>query len=367
MSGCWNGPASNFLFQKRHARLSKVGHRETFQFVVFHAFWEESPWFLLERRREPASIRCKHNLNHKVAGRLCFLMPRDHRAVTPLAMSHIRSRSVQTTLRSPPLPYHLFIMAFPPDPTAEGQTTAEASAADADTGEPAQKRARPNANTPSGGDAAASTNNDQAEGIGTADKTRLYSCGKCSKSYARLDHLSRHVRMHTQEKPYQCQGENASPILPACAPDLFRRHDGIYPIEACLQHQHAERTDPSRSTVCTKAFARADLLKRHSLGHNKDDQQSKPSIVQHSRVSQACEACAGLHLKCEEEKPCKRCSKKGIKCNYTSNYLPNDIQQSPPRHSPSQEQHSQQVHHRYPQQQQQQQPQQQQYSEHVHP
>ncbi|KAF2769714.1 hypothetical protein EJ03DRAFT_260338, partial [Teratosphaeria nubilosa] len=53
---------------------------------------------------------------------------------------------------------------------------------------------------------------------------RLYSCGKCSKSYARLDHLSRHVRMHTQEKPYQCQ-------------------------------------------VCTKAFARADLLKRHTLGH----------------------------------------------------------------------------------------------------
>ncbi|KXL48662.1 hypothetical protein M433DRAFT_38179, partial [Acidomyces richmondensis BFW] len=54
---------------------------------------------------------------------------------------------------------------------------------------------------------------------------RLYSCGKCSKSYARLDHLSRHVRMHTQEKPYQCQ-------------------------------------------VCTKAFARADLLKRHTLGHS---------------------------------------------------------------------------------------------------
>lgn len=24
---------------------------------------------------------------------------------------------------------------------------------------------------------------------------RLYSCGKCAKSYARLDHLSRHVRM----------------------------------------------------------------------------------------------------------------------------------------------------------------------------
>lgn len=80
---------------------------------------------------------------------------------------------------------------------------------------------------------------------------RLYSCGKCSKSYTRLDHLSRHVRMHTQEKPYQCH-------------------------------------------ICTKAFARADLLKRHALGHAKDDPHAKPTIVQHSRVSQACEACAGL-------------------------------------------------------------------------
>lgn len=123
------------------------------------------------------------------------------------------------------------------------------------------------------------------------------------------------------------------------------------------------------SIVCTKAFARADLLKRHSLGHNKDDPQSKPSIVQHSRVSQACEACAGLHLKCEEEKPCKRCSKKGIQCNYTPNYLPNDMQQSPPQHSPTQEQHSQPAHHPYHQQQQQQQPQHQQqhYSENINP
>ncbi|EMC94132.1 hypothetical protein BAUCODRAFT_55242, partial [Baudoinia panamericana UAMH 10762] len=106
---------------------------------------------------------------------------------------------------------------------------------------------------------------------------RLYSCGKCSKSYARLDHLSRHVRMHTQEKPYQCQ-------------------------------------------ICTKAFARADLLKRHTLGHSKDDPNTKPAAVQHSRVSQACEACAGLHLRCEEEKPCKRCMKKGIACNFTQSY-----------------------------------------------
>jgi len=96
--------------------------------------------------------------------------------------------------------------------------------------------------------------------------------------------------MHTQEKPYQCQ-------------------------------------------VCTKAFARADLLKRHTLGHNKDDPQAKPALVQHSRVSQACEACAGLHLKCEEEKPCKRCTKKNMHCNFTANFAPPNAVAHSPEHA----------------------------------
>lgn len=165
-------------------------------------------------------------------------------------------------------------------------------------GEPAPKRQRSSAegsnvdggSGPSPSEEAATNGNssrpyDNGTGTGQNGQTgqppnpRLYSCGKCSKSYARLDHLSRHVRMHTQEKPYQCQ-------------------------------------------ICTKAFARADLLKRHTLGHSKDDPQQKAPVIQHSRVSQACEACASLHLKCEEEKPCKRCTKKSIQCNFTANLGP---------------------------------------------
>lgn len=146
-------------------------------------------------------------------------------------------------------------------------------------------------------------------GATTTTAPRLYSCGKCSKSYVRLDHLSRHVRMHTNEKPYIC-------------------------------------------TICTKAFARADLLKRHTLGHAKDDPQTssnRPALgVQHSRVSQACEACAGLHLKCEEEKPCRRCAKKGIQCNYTASFGPGEMQQQPqsqslPQHHSSPMQHQSQA------------------------
>ncbi|KAK3686927.1 hypothetical protein LTR37_019325 [Vermiconidia calcicola] len=174
--------------------------------------------------------------------------------------------------------------------TPEDQFEAQVSSqtGDNDGGEPPSKRARSSVENTSGD----SQHENGANGLSSSPNgnmpqpnARLYSCGKCSKSYARLDHLSRHVRMHTQEKPYQCQ-------------------------------------------VCSKAFARADLLKRHTLGHSKDDPLSKPTIIQHTRVSQACEACAGLHLKCEEEKPCKRCTKKGITCNF-SNFPQTIMEQSP--------------------------------------
>lgn len=183
-----------------------------------------------------------------------------------------------------------------PSPAAETHSVVKA-APDDDSGEPALKRVRSGPDEQYGSSANEASLDANGNGNTTPQgNARLYSCGKCSKSYARLDHLSRHVRMHTQEKPYQCQ-------------------------------------------VCTKAFARADLLKRHTLGHSKDDPQSKPTIIQHNRVSQACEACAGLHLKCEEEKPCKRCIKKGMTCNFTANFAvpPPDAmqlpQQSPPQHN----------------------------------
>ncbi|KXS94312.1 hypothetical protein AC578_10819 [Pseudocercospora eumusae] len=201
-----------------------------------------------------------------------------------------------------PYPAAGTLMKSPPSPTTAGAAVAVAVDA-ADNDERATKR--PRTDEAAAGDAAsasapasASNGTTGANGgngttiAGVQPAQRLYSCGKCSKSYARLDHLSRHVRMHTQEKPYACQ-------------------------------------------ICTKAFARADLLKRHTLGHSKDDPQSKPTIIQHSRVSQACEACAALHLKCEEEKPCKRCTKKGIACNYTANFGPSDIHHSPTQHANS--------------------------------
>ncbi|KAF2152842.1 hypothetical protein K461DRAFT_293162 [Myriangium duriaei CBS 260.36] len=109
---------------------------------------------------------------------------------------------------------------------------------------------------------------------------RLFRCGDCDKAYTRIDHLARHVRQHTQERPYQCQ-------------------------------------------VCNKSFARPDLLRRHLTIHNsprprapaRTDSEASPRVVR------ACETCAAIHLKCDNEKPCSRCRSKDIECQYPSNVL----------------------------------------------
>ncbi|KAL3471864.1 hypothetical protein BJX99DRAFT_250148 [Aspergillus californicus] len=100
--------------------------------------------------------------------------------------------------------------------------------------------------------------------------------GACRKSYNRADHLIRHVRSHTREKPYICQ-------------------------------------------VCSKGFSRPDLLKRHAAGHShsQEGKRKRPSpYAKNGRVSQACKACATSKLKCDEEKPCRRCRDRKLFCDW---------------------------------------------------
>ncbi|KAM5345114.1 hypothetical protein ACJ41O_010976 [Fusarium nematophilum] len=108
----------------------------------------------------------------------------------------------------------------------------------------------------------------------------MFQCGSCKKNYKRLDHLARHVRSHTQTKPYKCH-------------------------------------------ICPKAFTRPDLLKRHVGAHDSQkgtvDERSIPETRYIAgRVTQACRACASNHLRCTEEKPCRRCEEKGIECRWNS-------------------------------------------------
>ncbi|KAI5194028.1 hypothetical protein E4T39_08818 [Aureobasidium subglaciale] len=107
--------------------------------------------------------------------------------------------------------------------------------------------------------------------------TPLFQCTVCQRAFSRIDHLSRHVRTHTLEKPYNCE-------------------------------------------FCDKKFARVDLLKRHACRHApySDSRASKSHLGVASRVGQACKACAASKIKCTDSKPCHRCVNKNIACEVDS-------------------------------------------------
>ncbi|KAJ4162845.1 hypothetical protein NW754_014263 [Fusarium falciforme] len=126
----------------------------------------------------------------------------------------------------------------------------------------------------------------------------MFQCGSCQKSYKRLDHLARHVRSHTQTKPYKCH-------------------------------------------VCPKAFTRPDLLKRHVAGHGSQAGESNGGSVGETRfmpgrVTKACKACASNHLRCSEEKPCRRCQEKGLECRWPGS-TDVDMVMTPPETCPQED------------------------------
>jgi hypothetical protein len=58
--------------------------------------------------------------------------------------------------------------------------------------------------------------------------------------------------------------------------------------------------------ICTKAFSRADLLKRHRANHFEENGTKRRRINSSpgaGRVAHACQACAKARVKCEEAKP----------------------------------------------------------------
>lgn len=61
------------------------------------------------------------------------------------------------------------------------------------------------------------------------------------------------------------------------------------------------------------------MLKRHATGHAHDRDRKRKrssSVAKQSRVSQACKACASSKLKCDEEKPCRRCRERSLHCDW---------------------------------------------------
>jgi len=93
-------------------------------------------------------------------------------------------------------------------------------------------------------------------------------CSICGRGFGKQEHLVRHMRIHTRERPYPC---------------------------------------PS----CHKSFSRRDVLTRHIAAHN-----DHSDITTQLPASRACFRCASDRVKCSRGPKCSRCLQRGYSCQY---------------------------------------------------
>ncbi|RAQ69503.1 C6 and C2H2 transcription factor [Aspergillus flavus] len=125
-------------------------------------------------------------------------------------------------------------------------------------------------------------------------RTGFYQCGVCRKHYARPDHLIRHVRSRKSIDPERGINGLVTEELIAIAP---------------VRYLGQTVSDP---------FADSDLLRRHARGHFSGQRDSRLSTASamRGRVSRACKNCALSKLKCDDQKPCRRCVKRNLECHW---------------------------------------------------
>ncbi|KAL4798793.1 hypothetical protein BDV19DRAFT_402143 [Aspergillus venezuelensis] len=134
----------------------------------------------------------------------------------------------------------------------------------------------------------------------------LFQCGICPQSFTRIDHLGRHVRSRTSS------GCLSGPLF------QFRQ-------QADLMGQTPKRNHTDARCAINDSVEY--LLSRHASLHSAQ-KVNTPRKRRHNailRASQACEACAVDHLRCDNEKPCRRCQRRGIICS-----LPTQVEEGAP-------------------------------------
>lgn len=96
-----------------------------------------------------------------------------------------------------------------------------------------------------------------------------HNCDVCKKTFARLEHLRRHLKIHEDARPFGCQH-------------------------------------------CKKSFSRRDAATRHEQTHQ------RPSSGDGRKLSlrRACLACSTARVFCPGGNPCATCSSKGRECTY---------------------------------------------------
>ncbi|KAF9491671.1 hypothetical protein BDN71DRAFT_1592166 [Pleurotus eryngii] len=107
-----------------------------------------------------------------------------------------------------------------------------------------------------------------------------HQCSVCQATFTRPQHVARHMRSHTGDKPYKCE-------------------------------------------FCGDQFARSDLLSRHV---NKSHASEKPiagsSTTRKKAASrattsrQSCDQCVESNLFCDGSNPCSKCTQRAVRCTF---------------------------------------------------
>ncbi|KAE8372645.1 C2H2 type zinc finger domain protein [Aspergillus bertholletiae] len=100
-------------------------------------------------------------------------------------------------------------------------------------------------------------------------------CSVCHSTFRRPEHLKRHFRSHTKEKPFEC-------------------------------------------TQCGRHFSRTDTLHRHELSHHTLGPEGGKDRTHRITVKtfRACFKCAVARVRCSGGTPCIRCDNRSLECQY---------------------------------------------------
>ncbi|KAI8150183.1 hypothetical protein BJV82DRAFT_586178 [Fennellomyces sp. T-0311] len=126
----------------------------------------------------------------------------------------------------------------------------------------------------------------------TESKPKLFQCkgfGDCHMVFTRSEHLARHTRKHTGEKPYQC-------VVPGCT-RMFSRFDNM------MQHTQTHRPTHQRKQQQDQQTYQGGLMSPVSLGSPEqphwEDDESDEDVPKQRRLSVA-DLCNPIHLTLDE-------------------------------------------------------------------
>ncbi|KAI0247692.1 hypothetical protein BJV78DRAFT_898758 [Lactifluus subvellereus] len=110
-----------------------------------------------------------------------------------------------------------------------------------------------------------------------------HKCPVCQATFTRPQHVARHMRSHTGDRPYKCQH---------CG-DQFARSD--------LLSRHVNKCHPNEKPLVSSAPSR---------------RKGSASASRATTSKQACDQCVQSSLPCDGANPCSKCVHRKTRCTY---------------------------------------------------